>query len=247
MSKPLNRSRMLALSERADALTRFYPPGTPCRYWRGVREGGGTVGTISNPWAVTSSGDIVVWVAGEEECIEESHIEAGTILRTEPLTRACGHAEEFEFRHGDPYERQRVEKFQRQPCLACQEERMRQLEGARHQVPGGLPALTYAEIVDMPPRSVDRLLHLYVFGRPSGSVPGSYARSWRGLFCLFHYWETLGVRFKCGFDPAEDDWFCSFKKDDGFWCGCRGKALSQAAARCMLAWFFKAYPPGVSP
>lgn len=71
----MNVARTIELSKRAEDLTRRYPPGTPCRFWPGVREGPGRQGVIRSSWAVLSGQDIVVWIEDYPGCIAATHVE----------------------------------------------------------------------------------------------------------------------------------------------------------------------------
>jgi hypothetical protein len=73
----LTRARMLELSRLVDDLTRRHPPGTPCRFWPGAREGEGRPSRIRSAWLVTQSGEVAVFVEGYPGYIAATHVKCG--------------------------------------------------------------------------------------------------------------------------------------------------------------------------
>ncbi len=69
------KEKWLALSQQVDELTRRYPPGTPCRYWPGAREGEGYPGKIRSAYLVTQDGLIAVFVESYPGYIAATHVE----------------------------------------------------------------------------------------------------------------------------------------------------------------------------
>lgn len=69
------RSCMCKAMEQARLFNDAHPVGTPVRYWRGIRQGEGTLSKTRTPAWALYSGDVVVSVEGSAGGIALTHVE----------------------------------------------------------------------------------------------------------------------------------------------------------------------------